>query len=71
MEEGKISTKGQIVIPKYIRDHLGLTVGSTLFIKQVGNKIVLVPRPSDPVDRLAQAGSEIRLRNIRRKIKDE
>lgn len=36
-----ISSKGEVVIPKSIRDSLGLVGGDKLMVKQEGNRIVL------------------------------
>ena len=45
--------KGQVVIPKAIRDHLGLTPGRKLAVEVRDNKdIVLHPLPKNPVDAL-------------------
>jgi AbrB family looped-hinge helix DNA binding protein len=38
---GKISKKGQIVIPKEIRDQMGLKVGDVLSFKIQSNKVVI------------------------------
>ena len=38
---GKLSTKGQIVIPKKVRDELGLLPGDPLAIGVSGDRIVL------------------------------
>ncbi|HLB71305.1 MAG TPA: AbrB/MazE/SpoVT family DNA-binding domain-containing protein [Candidatus Methanoperedens sp.] len=40
-----ISSKGQIVIPKRIREILGLTTGNKLKIFQENKKIILVAEP--------------------------
>jgi AbrB family looped-hinge helix DNA binding protein len=40
-----ISSKGQIVIPKKIREMLGLTTGKKLKIFQENKKIILVAEP--------------------------
>jgi AbrB family looped-hinge helix DNA binding protein len=39
----KLSSKGQLVIPKNIRENLGLRKGSQLRIRLVNDKIVLEP----------------------------
>jgi len=39
----KLSSKGQLVIPKNIRENLGLRTGSQLRVRLVNDKIVLEP----------------------------
>lgn len=39
----KISSKGQLVLPKAIRDEFGLAAGSEVDIESAGGKIVLSP----------------------------
>jgi AbrB family looped-hinge helix DNA binding protein len=49
----RISSKGQLVIPKAIRRALGLRPGTELHIELVGRKIVLEPvEPLSPIDAL-------------------
>ncbi len=43
MEAVKISSKYQIVIPKSVRESVGLKVGETLQIVPYGKRIELVP----------------------------
>jgi len=69
--ETKISSKGQIVIPKHIREAMKLKTGSTLMIFSSENKIVLMPKPADALHELVNVGKEMPLRNIRREIKEE
>ena len=69
--ETTISSKGQLVIPKYLRDALGLKPGSAVMITKVENKLILVPKPEDPVKGLVEAGQHIAMKNIRRHIKEE
>lgn len=38
-----VSSKFQIVIPKEIREKIGLQVGTTLEVIQYGNRIELIP----------------------------
>ena len=53
IEEGKmlvtVSSKGQFVIPKPVRDALGLETGSQLSLEIDGNRIVLEPFREDDV----------------------
>jgi AbrB family looped-hinge helix DNA binding protein len=41
----KISSKGQLVLPKAVRDAHGLIAGSEVDIESVGETIVLRPQP--------------------------
>ena len=36
-----VSSKGQIVIPKDVRDALGIEAGGTLMLERVGNRLIL------------------------------
>lgn len=71
MEEIKLSSKGQLVVPKYMRDSLGVKPGSVLLASLEGGSIVLVPKPADPLEAMKKAGEELSLKNIRREIKEE
>lgn len=71
MHEIRVSSKGQIVIPKYMRDAAGMKEGSLLIADIEGRKITLVAKPDDPLQALRKAGEELSLRNIRREIKEE
>lgn len=71
MEEAKISSKGQLVIPKYLRDALGMQPGKSVLIGKVENKLIILPKPDDPVKGLAAAGKQVAMKNIRRHIKEE
>ncbi len=46
--EATVSTKGQVVIPKEIRDRLRLTAGSRVEIEDRGDSIVLRPVQAKP-----------------------
>ena len=54
METVKLSTKGQIVIPKEIREAHKLTPGTQFLISFVGGEIRLVPAPVFPRIRVEQ-----------------
>ena len=41
-----LGPKGQIVIPKDIRDFLGLKPGSEVTLEVVGNEIIIKPTPT-------------------------
>lgn len=51
MEETvKVSEKGQVVIPKRVRDKIGLETGDELTVNLVGQKIILRRRPKSYTD---------------------
>ncbi len=52
MHTATVSTKGWVVIPKDIRDKLGLRKGTQVQIVEYGRVLALVPLPDDPVQAL-------------------
>jgi len=48
----KTSSKGQIVIPKKIRQKLGIMPGKKVSIQVVGQHVEISPIPDDPVKAL-------------------
>ncbi len=52
-----MSSKGQIVIPKEIRDRLGIKPGTVLNIRVRGKRIILEPAPPMP-DVFVELGDE-------------
>ena len=71
MEEAKISSKGQLVIPKYLRDAVGMKAGDTVMISKLDEKLMIMKKPADPAKDLVNSGKEAALKNIRREIKGE
>ena len=55
----KVSSKGQIVIPKEIREKLGITKGTVLNIKVEGKKIILEAVQEPPKEIFVEAGPEL------------
>ncbi|MBI5235622.1 MAG: AbrB/MazE/SpoVT family DNA-binding domain-containing protein [Deltaproteobacteria bacterium] len=45
----KLSSKGQIVVPKEIRDALKIKPLQKVFLKMVRDRAELIPLPQDPV----------------------
>ena len=48
----RLSSKGQLVIPKAIRQALGLRTGTQFHVQLVEGKIILEPIAASPVDTL-------------------
>lgn len=48
----KASSKGQIVIPKEIREKLGIGAGRKLLLRLVENHMEIIPLPDEPVKAL-------------------
>lgn len=48
----RVGKKAQVVIPRAIRDALGIEEGDTLSATVVDGRLVLQPVPSDPRERL-------------------
>ena len=59
----RVGAKGQVVIPKDIRDRLGLHPGSVVHFTLDGERIVLVPRRAQTrlAGRFARSGMAARL----------
>jgi AbrB family looped-hinge helix DNA binding protein len=45
----KASSKGQIVIPKEIREKLGITPGKRILLRVVDEHAEITPLPDDPI----------------------
>ncbi len=58
----KVSSRGQVVIPREVRESLGLTTGTGLLVFKVGDSIIL-KSPN------VTLGKELNLDAIREKIK--
>ncbi|MCX6815244.1 MAG: AbrB/MazE/SpoVT family DNA-binding domain-containing protein [Candidatus Aenigmarchaeota archaeon] len=71
MREEKVSSKGQVVIPKYIRDAVGMKPGSVVIITKIDDKVLIMKKPDNPAEALAKTGQDMAMKNIRRQIKGE
>ncbi|MHB1830041.1 MAG: AbrB/MazE/SpoVT family DNA-binding domain-containing protein [Candidatus Micrarchaeaceae archaeon] len=74
--ERTISEKGQIVIPKDVRDYLGLKEGSEIIFEIKENEIVLRPRagPKEFVEKFLNTSKKVRkldMNRIKKVIEDE
>lgn len=68
MKIERIGEKGQIVIPKDVRDHLGLKVGSEIIFEIKDREIVLRARssPEEFVERFTNTTKKVRKLDINR-----
>lgn len=47
MDVTRLSSRGQVVVPKAVRDRLGLIAGQPLVVETEGEHLVLRPLPAD------------------------
>jgi len=45
----RVSSKGQVVIPREIRERLNITKGTKLELIELGGELILVRLPEDPL----------------------
>ena len=57
--EAKLTSKGQITIPKEIRKELGLKAGKKVVFILEGKRAVMLPKVKDPLKRLEELRKEI------------
>jgi AbrB family looped-hinge helix DNA binding protein len=48
----KTSSKGQVVIPKEVRDKLGIKAGNKIIVKVVDDHAEIIPLPDNPIEAL-------------------
>lgn len=73
IEEAKITSKGQITIPKNIRNSLGLKAGGRIVFIPEGREIIMVAKTRDPLKRLLELRKEVPLfteEEIKKMIKE-
>lgn len=54
-----VSEKGQVVIPKEVRERLGLTRGTVLNVRVEGKRIILEPVQEPPEEIFIKAGPRL------------
>jgi AbrB family looped-hinge helix DNA binding protein len=45
----QISNKGQVVIPRELREKCGVETGGKVEVMEQGGSIVIIPLPKDPI----------------------
>ena len=68
-EEVTLSSKGQLVIPKPMRDQLGIHEGSKLIMRQQEMSILILPKPKDPLEAMIELGRRRKLGDMKEEIK--
>lgn len=58
--EATVTEKGQVTIPKIIRDKLGLKKGTKVYFELRGKEAVMLPEVGDPLEELRQLRREMR-----------
>ena len=58
-KEATVTKKGQVTIPKEIRDKLGLKKGTKVYFELRGKEAVMLPEVKDPLEELRQLRKEI------------
>lgn len=68
----KVSSKGQITLPKEIRDALGIKEGTKLQVLRIGKQVILISIPQDPIKALKGSVKFRRpIAEIMREIREE
>jgi AbrB family looped-hinge helix DNA binding protein len=57
--EAKLTSKGQITIPKKVRKELGLKAGKKVVFIIEGKRAVMLPKVKDPLKRLEELRKEL------------
>ncbi|MCM8803597.1 MAG: AbrB/MazE/SpoVT family DNA-binding domain-containing protein [Candidatus Omnitrophica bacterium] len=60
LEEAKLTSKGQITIPKNIRIALGLKTGEKVIFIPENREVIMLPKTKTPLKRLLELRKEIR-----------
>lgn len=58
--EATITSKGQITIPKKLREHLGLEEGKKIIFLEEDEKLIILPK-KDPLERLKHLRNKVKL----------
>jgi AbrB family looped-hinge helix DNA binding protein len=72
-EEAKLTSKGQITIPKTIRTALGLKAGEKVVFIRENREVIMIPKTKEPLKELEKIRKEVPLfteEEIKRMIKE-
>lgn len=61
IEEAKVTSKGQITIPKSIRNSLGLKTGGRVVFIPEGREVTMIAKTQDPLKELIELRKELPL----------
>jgi bifunctional DNA-binding transcriptional regulator/antitoxin component of YhaV-PrlF toxin-antitoxin module len=53
-----------------LREEFNIKVGGKILVKKVDGKILLIPKPEDPVEYLLKIAQNVRLGDIRSEVKE-
>lgn len=60
LEETVVTSKGQVTIPKPVRERFGLVKGTRITFVQENNELVLIPQVHDPLQKMVEWRKKIR-----------
>lgn len=70
-EEVTLSSKGQLVIPKPMREELGLHEGSKMLVRQQDRSILIMPKPKDHLAAMIELGKRLKLGDMRKELQED
>ncbi len=68
-EQTRVSVRGQVVIPRGIREDLGIKAGQELIVEEIDGVILMAPKGSDYLKELGNLGKRLKMGDMRRDIK--
>lgn len=69
--EVTVSSKGQLVIPKPMRDELGLHEGSKVIVRQQDRSILILLKPKDHLAAMIEFGKKLKLGDMRKELQED
>ena len=67
--ESRITRQGQTTIPKHLREKYGLGEGDEVTYIDLGDQIILLPKPRDPIEALKKI--QVETQKTVKEIKEE